>query len=92
MLAHDQYDFRPDPGGRSLGELAWHLAEIDAYVTRGIEQGEFKFDVKPPHIERPRTIEGLAPGFQLVHADAAARVARAYDRKIWSGRLRMRKG
>ena len=22
-----QYDFRPDAGGRSLGELAWHLAE-----------------------------------------------------------------
>jgi DinB family protein len=25
-----QYDFRPDPGGRSLGELPWHLAEGDA--------------------------------------------------------------
>lgn len=75
-LPTDQYDFRPDPGARSLGELAWHLAEIDAYATRGIEQGEFKFEVKPPHLERPRTVEALAPGFQLVHADAAARVAR----------------
>ena len=26
-----QYDFRPDPTGRSLGELAWHLAEGDAH-------------------------------------------------------------
>jgi len=56
-LPPDQYDFRPDPGGRSMGELAWHLAEVDAYLSLGIEQGHFKFDVvKPPHIERPRTI------------------------------------
>ena len=29
-LPRDQYDFRPDAGGRSLGEPAWHLAEGDA--------------------------------------------------------------
>ncbi len=75
-LPSDRYDFRPDAGGRSLGELAWHLAEVDAYVTAGIERGEFKFDVKPPHLERPRTVEALAPAFRVVHADAAARVAR----------------
>jgi uncharacterized damage-inducible protein DinB len=26
-LPATQYDFRPDASGRSLGELAWHLAE-----------------------------------------------------------------
>src|SRR5207247_1666048 len=26
-LPAGQYDFRPDAGARSLGELAWHLAE-----------------------------------------------------------------
>ena len=31
-LPASQYDFRPDAGGRSLGELAWHLAEGDAYM------------------------------------------------------------
>jgi hypothetical protein len=31
-----EYDFQPDtPGRRSLGELAWHLAESDAYVSFG---------------------------------------------------------
>ena len=40
-LPHDQYDFRPDAGGRSLGELAWHLAEGDAYMTFGIENGNY---------------------------------------------------
>ena len=43
-LPQTQYDFRPDPGGRSLGELAWHLAEGDAYIsyrhrTRSLRHG-----------------------------------------------------
>jgi len=45
-------------------------------VSLGIERGEFKFDVKPPHIERPKTVEALAPAFRVVHQEAAARVAR----------------
>jgi uncharacterized damage-inducible protein DinB len=72
-LPADKYDFRPDAGGRSLGELAWHLAEIDAYMTFGIEQGKFD-GAKPPGIERPKTIEALAPGYERIHADAVARV------------------
>src|SRR5260370_39195070 len=72
----DQYDFRPDAGGRSLGELAWHLAEVDAYVSTGIERGEFKFDQKPPNIDRPRTLDAYAPAFRIVHGDAIGRIAR----------------
>jgi uncharacterized damage-inducible protein DinB len=75
-LPQDSYDFRPDAGGRSIGELAWHLAEADAYVTLGIEQGAFEFPVKPPHMQRPMSVELLAPAFQRVHDDAVARVAR----------------
>jgi uncharacterized damage-inducible protein DinB len=75
-LPADRCDYRPDAGGRSIGELAWHLAEIDAYTSLGIEQGEFRFPVKPAHIERPRTIEALAPAFGVVHDDAAARITR----------------
>ncbi len=74
-LPPDQYDFRPNAHGRSIGELAWHLAEIDAYVTVGISRGEFAFDVKPPHIERPKTVEALAPAFRVVHDEAVARLA-----------------
>jgi uncharacterized damage-inducible protein DinB len=73
-LPTTQYDFRPDPGGRSLGELAWHLAEGDAYMSHGIDSGGFSMSTKPPHIERPRTVEGLAPGFDRVHQDAVARI------------------
>ena len=69
-----QYDFRPDPGGRSLGELAWHLAESDAYISYGIERGTFAMDAKPPNIERPREVAALAPGFERVHKEAVARI------------------
>jgi uncharacterized damage-inducible protein DinB len=84
-----QYDFRPDKGGRSLGELAWHLAEGDAYMTWGIEKGGFSMDVmnqKPPNIARPREIAALAPAFEVVHKDAVARIKKLtpadLDRKI----------
>lgn len=75
-LPSTQYDFRPDAGGRSLGELAWHLAEGDAYISYGIERGEFAMDMKPPNIERPRAVEALAPGYERVHREAVARIRR----------------
>ena len=73
-LPATQYDFRPDAGGRSLGELAWHLAEGDAYMSCGIEAGRFGGDAKPPNIERPRTVEALAPGYERIHREAVARI------------------
>lgn len=73
-LPTQQYDFRPDPKGRSLGEMAWHLAEIDAYMTSGIEQNKFDFTGKPAGIERPRAIQELAGGYERIHSDAVARV------------------
>ena len=73
-LPATQYDFRPDTGGRSLGELAWHLAEGDAYMSYGIDRGGFNMIDKPPNIERPRTVEALAPGFERIHEEAVARI------------------
>ena len=69
-----QYDFRPDKDGRSLGELAWHLAEGDAYMSYGVETGSFTMSAKPPNIERPRTVEALAPGYERAHQEAVARI------------------
>ena len=69
-----QYDFRPEPGGRSLGELAWHLAEGDAYMSYGIENREFSMGMKPPNIARPRAVEALAPGYERIHQEAADRI------------------
>lgn len=73
-LPTSQYDFRPDAGGRSLGELAWHLAEGDAYMSYGIERGGFTMEMKPPNMERPRAVGALAPGYERVHAEAVARI------------------
>ena len=73
-LPATQYDFRPDTGGRSLGELAWHLAEGDAYMSYGVETGQFTMDARPPNIERPRTVEALAPGYERIHREAVARI------------------
>ncbi len=73
-LPADSYDFRPDPEGRSLGEMAWHLAEAEAYGSFGIENGGFAQGMRPPGIERPRTIASLKPGFEQIHGDAVARV------------------
>ena len=73
-LPKDKYDFRPDAKGRSLGELAWHLAELDGYITDGVASGKFDFEAKLPGLQRPRTIAELAPGFARVHADSVARV------------------
>lgn len=75
-LPQTQYDFKPDPGGRSLGELAWHLAEGDAYISYGIDQRQFTMGsgMKPPNIERPRTVDALAPKYELVHGEAVDRI------------------
>ena len=85
-LPPTQYDLRPVPGGRSLGELAWHLAEIDAYMSEGVASGEFDFSRKLPGLERPRTIGELAPGFERVHREAVARISalapQALDREV----------
>jgi uncharacterized damage-inducible protein DinB len=73
-LPDDQYDFRPDPKGRSIGELAWHLSEIDACLTFGIAAGRFSFADEPPDLKRPREIGLLAPGYRRIHEQAVARL------------------
>jgi len=69
-----QYDFRPAKESRSLGEMAWHLAEIDGYIPMGVIQKKFDFSSKVPGLERPRTVAELASGYSRVHADAVANV------------------
>jgi uncharacterized damage-inducible protein DinB len=73
-LPADQYDFRPDPKGRSLGELAWHLSEIDGYISMGAAQGKIDFEAPVPDMKRPREVKLLAPGYRRVHEAAVARL------------------
>jgi len=81
-LPPDQYDFRPDPKGRSIGELAWHLSEIDACLSFGIAEGRFRIEDEPPNLKRPREIALLAPGYRLVHEQAVARMAKLANNQL----------
>jgi uncharacterized damage-inducible protein DinB len=74
VLPAAQYDFRPDPKGRSIGELAWHLSEIDACLSFAIALRRFRFEDEPPGLKRPREIELLAPGYRRIHQQAVARL------------------
>ncbi len=70
-LPEDQYEFRPDPQGWTLGGLAWHLAELDEMVSWSVANGAFDFSKKPA---RPKTVAELAPAYERVHAAAVARL------------------
>jgi uncharacterized damage-inducible protein DinB len=71
-IPQDKYDFRPDPEGRSIGELAWHLAELEGIMTHIAQARDFK--ARPAGLERPRTVPELASGYERVHREAVERV------------------
>ena len=81
-LPPDKYDFQPDPEGRSLGQLAWHLSEIDACLSFGVEHNRFRFEDEPPNLRRPREISLLAPGYRRVHQEAVARLEAMTDEDL----------
>jgi len=81
-LPADRYDFRPDPRGRSIGELAWHLSEIDACLSFGIAERRFRLEDEPPGLARPREVALLAPGYRRVHDEAVARLQALDDDQL----------
>src|SRR5215510_2385219 len=81
-LPDDQYDFRPDPKGRSIGEMAWHLSEIDACLSFGLALRRFRLEDEPPDLKRPREIKLLAPGYRHIHDQAVARLEGLTDEQL----------
>jgi uncharacterized damage-inducible protein DinB len=73
-LPDDQYDYRPDPKGRSIGEMAWHLSEIDGCISFGVAERRFRLEDNLPELVRPREIRLLAPGYRKVHELAMERL------------------
>jgi uncharacterized damage-inducible protein DinB len=73
-LPEDKYDFRPDPKGRSIGEMAWHLSEIDGCLSYGVAERRFRLEDDLPELVRPREIRLLAPGYRRVHDLALERL------------------
>src|SRR5215510_9627374 len=72
-LPEGSYDFRPDPAGRSMGELAWHLSELEYIMSRLASERDFAAAMSY-RLERPRTIPELATGYERVHREAVERV------------------
>ena len=75
-LPKDQYDFRPDPSGRSIGELAWHLAEIDGYLSFGIAQ-HFCLGVHLARLEGRVFFEELLSMYPTIEKAGASRRIRS---------------
>jgi len=67
----DKYDFRPYPEGRSMGELAWHLAELEAIFSSMARDRSFK---KPEGLVRPRTVPEIVSGYERIHRESVERV------------------
>lgn len=82
-LPADQYDFRPDPKGRSIGEMAWHLSEIDACLSFGVAERRFRLEDDPPGLSpRPRQVDQLVTGYRRVHQEAVARLDALRDEDL----------
>ena len=83
-LPSDQYAFRPDPQGRSVGELAWHLAEGEGVLSDTVASGRFdpSASTRIPGLRRPLDLPQLLPAFRRVHADAVARVSNLSEAQL----------
>lgn len=83
-LPSDKYDFRPDPLGRSVGELAWHLAEGEGVLSDTVARGRFdpSGSSNIPGLGRPSDLSLLLPAFGRVHADAVARISKLTDAQL----------
>ncbi|HSQ59629.1 MAG TPA: DinB family protein [Acidobacteriota bacterium] len=73
-LPDGRYEFRADPKGRSIGEIAWHLSEIDGCLSFGVAERRFDLADDLPELKRPRELEALAPGYRRVHELAVERI------------------
>lgn len=83
-LPSDKYDFRPDPQGRSMGELAWHLAEGEGVLSDTVARGRFDPSAASgiPGLRRPEDMPKLLPAFLRVHADAVTRVSKLSETQL----------
>lgn len=81
-IPKEQYDYRPDPKGRSIGEMAWHLSEIDGCLSYGVAERRFRLEDDLPELVRPREVALLAPGFRRVHELAVERLRKLRNEEL----------
>ena len=72
-----QYGFKVDPKGRSLGQLAWHLSEIEGCISFDVEGGgDFSYEHEVPNMKRPTEVSSLVSGYKRVHDESMARLSK----------------
>ena len=72
-IPDERLDFRPDPQGRSMGELGQHIAEIETIFSTIARERTFPGS-KPSGLDRPRTTAELVLGYERIHREAVERV------------------
>jgi uncharacterized damage-inducible protein DinB len=73
----DKYDFKVDPKGRSLGQLAWHFSEIEGCISFDVAGGgDFSYAHEVPNMKRPTEVPLLVSGYKRVHGEAMARLSK----------------
>ena len=79
----DRYDFKVDPDGRSIGQLAWHLSEIEGCISFDVEGGcDFSYAHEVPNMKRPTDVASLARGYKRVHDEAMARLSKVTNEDL----------
>lgn len=73
---------RPDPKGRSIGEMAWHLSEVDGCLSFGVAERRFDLRDDLPELARPREVRLLAPGYRRVHEMAVERLRKLRQEEL----------
>ena len=75
-IPSDRYEFKVDPKGRSIGQLAWHFSEIEGCISFDVEGGnDFSYEHEVPGMKRPTDMDSLATGYKRVHEEAMARLS-----------------
>lgn len=72
-IPDDKLDFQPDPHGRSIGELAWHIAQLEAIFSNMARERTFGGS-RPSGLERPPTVPELVSGYARIHRESVERV------------------
>lgn len=72
-IPNDKFEFRPDPQGRSIGELAQHIAEVETIFSTIARERAFPGS-RPAGLETPRNAADLVSGYERIHRDAVERV------------------
>lgn len=77
-----QYDFKVDPQGRSIGQLAWHISEIEGCISFDVEGGSFSYEHVVPNMKRPTEVALLASGYSRVHNESMTRLSKVTNDQL----------